>query len=165
MSRRIERIIIHCTDSPNGRSLFSGTPGAANFVTPVQEIDRWHAQRGFWRMPQWRAQQHPGLTAIGYHFVITLTGEVMSGRHADEIGAHVRGYNATSLGVCLVGRDTFTQEQWAALDALVESLRELHPQAKVVGHYQLDAGKTCPNFDVPAWMDSGVPDPNHIPQA
>lgn len=115
MSRRIELIVIHCSDSPNGRTLFTGKAGEQGFVTPAQEIDRWHAQRGFKRMQQWRDKQNPDLTSIGYHFVIYTRGAVATGRHVDEVGAHVHGYNATSLGICMVGRDKFTRAQWDTL--------------------------------------------------
>lgn len=160
--RQIDTLYIHCADTPNGRTLFSGAPSSPGYTTPAMEIDAWHQARGFKRLPNWRSLHNPHLAAIGYHFVIHTSGEVETGRHPDEAGAHVRGYNAASIGICLVGCDRYTPAQWAALDALVEHLLERYPLAKVKGHYQSDGGKTCPNFDVPGWMDSGVPDPNHI---
>ncbi len=160
--RNIERIVIHCSDSPNGKSLFTGKQGDRNYVTPVMEIDSWHKARGFRRLPNWRSRLNPGLSSIGYHYVVYTRGFVETGRHVDEIGAHVEGYNATSIGICLIGRDKFTPEQWNALDRLVDSLREIYPQAKVVGHCQLNADKTCPNFDVVDWLDTGLPAANKI---
>jgi N-acetylmuramoyl-L-alanine amidase len=155
MTRRIDLIIIHCADTPNGRTLYTGKAGDKNFVTPVQEIDGWHRARGFKRMPQWRAKQNQNLTSIGYHFVIYTRGAVATARHVDEIGAHVQGYNATSLGICLIGRDQFSIEQWNALKSLVEGLQKQYPQARVVGHYSLSKAKTCPNFDVAEWLQAG----------
>jgi N-acetyl-anhydromuramyl-L-alanine amidase AmpD len=151
--RKIETIIIHCSDSPNGRTLFTGKLGDKNFTTPVQEIDRWHRERDFKRLPLWRAKQNPELSSIGYHFVIYTRGAVASGRHVDEIGAHCQGYNATSIGICLIGRDAFTSAQWLALAKLVESLKKSNPTARVVAHHDLNAAKTCPNFNVAAWLE------------
>ena len=182
MARKIENIIIHCSDSPSGRTLFTGKFGDAHFVTPVQEIDRWHAARGFKRMQQWREKQNPELTSIGYHFVIYTRGAVATGRHVDEIGAHAHGYNAASLGVCMVGCDKFTRAQWDALrDWLCGMAKELERQrrfpsvtrfanptpseaiaifmqlgVRVVGHRELNPEKTCPNFNVADWLAHGM---------
>lgn len=181
MSRKIELIVIHCSDSPNGRTLFTGKHGDSNFVTPAQEIDRWHAQRGFHRQQQWRDKQNPELAAVGYHFVVYTSGAVATGRHFDEVGAHARGYNAASLGVCLVGRDKFTLAQWDTLrDHLCGMAKHLEQQrpnpprrfsnptpsealaifvqlgVRVIGHRELDPGKTCPNFGVADWLAHGM---------
>lgn len=162
MSRMVDTLYIHCADTPDGRTLFSGVPSSPGYTTPAMEIDKWHKVRRLKRLPNWRSRQNPHLAAIGYHFVIHLDGTVETGRHLDEVGAHVYGHNAKSIGICLIGSGRYTSEQWVALDTLVEHLRELYPLAKVKGHYQTDAGKTCPNFDVPGWMDSGKPDERHI---
>lgn len=156
MTRKIDLIVIHCSDSPNGRTLFTGKLGDKNFSTPAQEIDRWHAQRGFKRLPAWRARQNPDLAAVGYHFVIYTRGAVATGRHLDEVGAHVQGHNANSIGVCLVGKDAFTAAQWLALKQVVEGLRKTYPAARVVAHRDLNPSKVCPNFDVAAWLRGGM---------
>jgi hypothetical protein len=155
MARKIDTIVIHCSDSPNGRTLFTGSLGKPGFVTPVQEIDSWHRQRGFKRQPEWRARQNSTLTSIGYHFVVYTRGVVATGRHIDEVGAHAVGYNATSLGICMVGRDQFSIEQWNALKSLVESLQAKYSGARVVAHHDLNKDKTCPNFDVAEWLRAG----------
>lgn len=183
MARKIDLIVIHCSDSPNGRTLFTGKLGDAHFVTPVQEIDRWHAARGFKRQTQWREKQNPQLTSIGYHFVIYARGVVATGRHVDEIGAHAQGYNSASLGICMIGCDKFTRTQWDALrDWLCGMAKELESQrpypsapkrfnsptpsealaifarlgVRVVGHRELNPDKTCPNFNVADWLARGM---------
>ncbi|WP_435626949.1 N-acetylmuramoyl-L-alanine amidase [Candidatus Ferrigenium straubiae] len=156
MARNIDTIIIHCSDSPNGRTLFTGKPGEKGFTTPVQEIDNWHRERGFKRHPEWRARFNPELTSIGYHFVVYARGAVATGRHQGEVGAHCRGYNAASLGICMIGRDQFTIEQWNALKQLVEGLQKQYPQARVTAHRDLNKDKTCPNFDVAEWLKQGL---------
>lgn len=156
MARRIERIVIHCSDSPNGRTLVTGKPGDKNFTTPLQEIDSWHRVRGFKRLSGWRRLQEPSLTSIGYHFLIYVAGAVVSARHVDEIGAHAQGYNASSIGICIIGKDKFTRAQWEALKRLIESLQATYPGVEIVGHRGLPGvTKTCPNFDVAAWLAGG----------
>lgn len=188
MARKIDTIVIHCSDSPNGRTLFTGNHALRqaqgdrdSFVTPVQEIDRWHALRGFKRLPQWRAKQNPDLAAIGYHFVIYTRGVVATGRHVDEIGAHAHGYNAASLGICMIGCDKFTRAQWGALRdwlcGMAKSLEQQRPNqpkrfspptpseaqaifaqlgVRVVGHREINPDKTCPNFNVADWLAHGM---------
>lgn len=166
MARPISLIVIHCSASPNGDSLFRGRAGEPGFRTPVQAIDAWHKARGFHRKPEFVARHNASLTAIGYHFVVYTSGVIATGRHLDEIGAHATGFNQKSVGVCLVGTDAFTAEQWAALRLLVEALRLTYPGARVVGHRDLSPDldkdgkvernewtKTCPGFDVSAWIE------------
>jgi N-acetyl-anhydromuramyl-L-alanine amidase AmpD len=163
IQRSINAIVIHCADTPNGRP------------QTVADIDSWHLANGWQRVPYWRMNKtfNQGLTSIGYHFVIYTDGSIHTGRHPDEIGAHVGGHNSNTIGICLVGKNAFSALQWAALEQLVAELQTNikagphHLNAKVLGHYQFDTaikqGKTCPNFDVPAWLQAGMkPDPKNI---
>ncbi len=124
--REIKRIIIHCAATPNGREFH------------VSDIDRWHKERG------WRG--------IGYHYVIPVAGDLEYGRAESEIGAHCRGYNRDSIGICLIGTDAFTRQQWDALHLLVDNLGERYPEASVHGHREFNSHKTCPGFDVAMWL-------------
>lgn len=168
MSREISLVVIHCSATPAGKSLFEPIPGKAWTKPPIEVIDGWHATRGFARTPEWRTRFNPLLRAIGYHWVIYTNGAKVPGRHVDEIGAHVQGHNKESLGVCLVGMDAFTGAQWSALDVLVTDLCARYPKARVVGHRDLSPDidhdgiveprewlKTCPTFDVSAWLAGG----------
>lgn len=135
--RDIELIVIHCADTPDGKEFHAA------------DIDRWHKERGW--------------SGIGYHFVICVDGSVEAGRGLDYIGAHAQGYNAASIGVCLIGKSKFTQAQWSSLAALVDKLLVQYPHTKIVGHYELDThGKTCPNFDVKAWAEARVPNQENV---
>lgn len=128
--RRIDEIIVHCTATPQGMAV------------SVDDIDRWHRQRGF--------------ACIGYHYVVYLDGTVHAGRPIERTGAHCKGHNAHSIGICYVGgldlqrrpKDTRTPAQKQALRALVATLKTQYPNAKVYGHRQLAAHKACPCFDV-----------------
>lgn len=82
------------------------------------------------------------LQKIGYHYVVYPDGSIHVGRDISEVGAHVKGHNATSIGICYVGgldaagkpKDTRTPEQRAAIFYLLQKLREEFPQARIRGH-------------------------------
>ena len=128
--RNINRLIIHCTATPEGRD------------HTVADVTRWHLERGF--------------TDIGYHYLIRLDGTVEDGRHVDKAGAHVKGHNLYSIGIVYVGgcdlkmrpKDTRTVQQKCALRDLIANLRENYPRATVHGHNEFDKGKACPSFNV-----------------
>lgn len=146
--RPIDHIVIHCSDTPNGRHV-------RDF-----DVDRWHRERGFQRSEQWRKQFNPGLSSIGYHFLIDVNGALFTGRALEEVGAHVRGYNSRSIGICMAGRDRFTGAQWLQLAANVRSLQKKFPAARVVGHRDLDPKKRCPCFDVAGWLSHEMRTPD-----
>jgi hypothetical protein len=58
-------------------------------TTTKNDIDNWHRQRGF--------------SQIGYYKVIEGTGKIQKGRPEFVMGAHAKGANLASLGVCVVG--------------------------------------------------------------
>lgn len=120
----------------------------------VKEIRQWHKAQG------WQD--------IGYHYVIRRDGKVERGRAENLIGSHVAGYNATSVGVCLVGgvsqkdikpENNFTPEQFASLKTLLKMLCEKYKGAKVRGHRDFPkVQKACPSFDAIAWAKKeGLP--------
>ena len=129
--RKITRIILHCTATPEGRDM------------TVEEIRRIHVQEKKWK-------------DIGYHYVIYRDGSVHEGRDVDKAGSHTKRYNSNSIGVVYVGgmtadnrhpKDTRTKEQRAALKALVKELKRLYPLASIHGHNEF-AAKACPSFNV-----------------
>lgn len=112
----------------------------------VSEIREWHLARGF--------------SDIGYADVIRRDGCVEEGRNIDDVGAHVKGYNEISVGICLVGgidkknrpENNFTDAQFKSLKRLLRFYKAKYPKAAVVGHNELDPGKACPSFDVQEWL-------------
>ena len=77
-------------------------------------------------------------------------------RHLQLVGAHVRGYNARSIGVCYEGgldehgnpADTRTEEQRKSLSVLLRRLKRDYPHALILGHRDLPSvAKVCPCFD------------------
>ena len=121
-------IIIHSSASPNGRD------------DRAADIHRWHLERGW--------------SGIGYHYVICLDGKIENGRPEYWTGAHAAGYNEGSIGICLIGTDDFTEAQWLSLDALVEKLQHRYPNARIIGHREVNPNKSCPGFDVQQWLRS-----------
>ena len=125
---RTDLIVIHCADTP------------AKMDVGATEIRKWHKERG------WKD--------IGYHFVIRRNGEIEKGRHHAQVGAHVLGFNNTSLGICMVGREqNYSEAQWRSLAYLVLQATRYYKGTKVVGHCDLDPVKKkhCPGFDAKAW--------------
>lgn len=119
-----------------------------------------------------------GWACIGYHYVIRTDGTIEEGRPLKAIGAHAKGYNNVSVGICLIGGidangksvNNFTHNQLMSLFNLVEWLKTdaLKPIAvnnlKVVGHRDLGAKKDCPCFDVIPWfttMEQAYDSDNH----
>ena len=150
MRRRTDYIVVHC----------SATPPTADIG--ADEIREWHVNKNGWR-------------DIGYAAVIRRNGEIEFGRHFDDIGAHVRGVNAKSVGICLVGgvdangvpENNFTEAQDTSLYYLVYMLHKAYPNAEVLGHRDLSPDldgdgiieehewlKACPCFDVKIWWEN-----------
>jgi len=136
----IEYIVIHASDTP------------PTYDATAAIIKKWHMSPP----REWND--------IGYHYVIRRSGLVEGGRSLHDPGAHVRGHNKHSWGVCLVGgrkakvggeENNFTAEQFESLSEVVSNLLELAPHAKVVGHRDLDDRKYCPSFEVKLWISGG----------
>jgi len=132
--KKTEFIVIHCAATP------------PNMDIGVEEIDQWHKARG------WKG--------CGYHDVIRRDGVPEQGREENDVGAHVKGYNSISVGICLVGginedgspENNFTPAQIKTLIRLLRFYRVLFPEAIIVGHHDLDPYKACPSFDVGRWL-------------
>lgn len=127
--RKIDKIIIHCSATPEGRDVKTET------------IRQWHLKRGW--------------SDIGYHYVIELDGTVVPGRPLERIGAHCRGENRSSIGICYVGgvdkemtpKDTRTEAQRGALHSLLFDLTDNFAKATIHGHNEFSS-KACPSFNV-----------------
>lgn len=164
-ARRIDLIVIHCSASRNAVSLARASESAGGPHSAAAIIDQWHQARDFKRSPEFAKTFNPSLKAIGYHYVIDVDGTVETGRHRDEVGAHVHDHNATSIGICLVGTDRFTAEQWVSLKAAIVNLDVLYNGPRICGHRDLSPDKNgdgkvtpneftkiCPGFNVSDWL-------------
>lgn len=115
--RYINEIIVHCSATPEGKDYH------------VDALTAWHRQRGF--------------RTIGYNYVIYLDGSTHIGRPLSMVGAHCKGHNAHSIGICYIGgvaadgrtpKDTRTKEQRKALALLLRVLHAQFPKATLHGH-------------------------------
>ena len=141
--RDINLIVIHCSATKEGIDY------------DVSQIRKWHLDRGF--------------KDIGYHFLVHLDGTIERGRPWDQPGAHAKGYNNNSIGVCYVGgldafnkpKDTRTVAQTHSLRAIVQIIKAMYPMISVVGHRDLSVDlngdgvisknewmKSCPCWNV-----------------
>ena len=128
--RDLNRIILHCSATREGKD-FS-----------VDTIRDWHVNGRGW-------------SDIGYHWVIRLDGSIEVGRPLEKSGAHTKGHNKDSVGVCYIGgcdadgkpKDTMNAEQEKAWRMIVLSLRTLYGDLTIHGHNEF-ANKACPSFIV-----------------
>ena len=139
----IHSIVVHCSATKEG------------VWVDAHDIDIWHKARGW--------------SGIGYHRVIRLDGTVEQGRAFTRRGAHVKGNNTNTIGVCLIGgldsngkpKDTFTWQQYDALHKEILRIRMYCDISIIKGHrdYSPDLNgdglitsnewiKMCPCFDV-----------------
>ena len=128
--RQINKIIIHCSATREGQDI------------PVETIKKWHIEGRGW-------------SGIGYHFYIDINGKIQKGRDIAKIGAHCKGQNRNSIGICYCGgveadgktpKDTRTDEQKDALLAVLRTLKAMYPEAVIHSHRDF-ANKACPSFD------------------
>lgn len=141
--RKITHLIIHCSATRADREL------------PVDELEAIHRRRGF--------------RGIGYHYYVRKDGTVLGTRSLEIIGAHCRGQNTHSIGICYEGgldargnpADTRTPAQHSALRLLAAQLLKQFPDARLCGHRDFSPDqngngeiepeewiKQCPCFDV-----------------
>jgi len=124
--KEIKFLIVHCSDTPDEENL------------QATDIHKMHLSFGW--------------EGIGYHKIICRNGNVENGRPEYWIGAHAYGKNNTSLGVCLIGRDEFSDIQFTSLKILLIEWKKKYPDAIILGHRDaIITKKTCPNFNVNEW--------------
>lgn len=146
-------IVVHCSATD---------PDWHGRIT-VDDIERWHIERGF--------------DQIGYHLYIDRDGVLHEGRPLHLVGAHVQGHNNSTVGICLEGGvevernahtgavtfrsvPNYTHQQFTTLGSVIYILRQLYPLADVKGHRDyVGVIKQCPSFDVQLWWDEGVVEP------
>lgn len=119
-----------------------------------------------------------GFSCAGYHYYIRKNGDIKSLRPLGQPGAHARGYNANSIGVCYEGgldgrgrpADTRTPFQKHSLRVLVMLLLKDYPGSRLCGHRDLSPDldgngeiepeewvKECPCFDAASILQEAPP--------
>jgi LysM repeat protein len=110
---------------------------AAHSSATVDAIHRWHLEEGF--------------RGFGYHFLITKKGQIYRGRPKNTIGAHCKGYNKSSLGICLQGNFEVEKVSKTQLEALIELCQYLcskYSICTIKGHRELRS-TSCPGQNFP----------------
>jgi len=132
--RHINHIVIHHSASP--------------LSTTIADINEWHRSRGW--------------SGVGYHFVCESSGEMKLSRSIGKVGAHVKGSNRNSIGICLVGDNTQPEQRWREIQ--IETLKNwisvltvIFPEAHVCGHRDMPNATTeCPGLDVRPLLNLNV---------
>ena len=141
--RSINMIVVHCSAT------------RADCALTTEDLETIHRRRGF--------------RGIGYHYYIRRDGTVVNTRALELVGAHAKGHNAHSIGICYEGgldeqgrpADTRTELQKRSLRVLVRVLAMDFQTRRIVGHRDLSPDldgdgviepeewtKVCPCFDV-----------------
>lgn len=128
--RKINKIIIHCTATPEGREV------------TTKDLHKWHVKERGW-------------SDIGYHFFIDLQGCLHECRPIERTGAHTKGENWDSIGIAYAGgmtkdmsepEDTRTEKQKDAMFDLLLRLVEAYRGVHIYGHCDF-SNKACPSFN------------------
>lgn len=93
ITRNFSAIVVHYSASPD---------------VSASTIRQWHLDRGF--------------SDIGYHFVIRSNGNIEAGRNVNIVGAHARGHNNYTVGICLTGSNSYS---WYPTSSQITSLKRL----------------------------------------
>lgn len=154
--RFINLIVIHCSATRCDRSYTE------------HELTTDHLRRGF--------------SGAGYHYYIRRNGDIKTLRPLERSGAHAKGHNAHSVGICYEGglderghpADTRTDFQKHSLRVLVMLLLRDYPGSRLCGHRDLSPDlnrngeiepeewiKACPCFDAASILQEPSP-PNPV---
>ena len=90
VAKNIKLLVVHCSDSDDSKTL------------TAFDLHKMHLNFGW--------------DGIGYHKIINRSGKIENGRPEYWVGAHVKGKNNISLGVCLIGRHKFTRKHSGIFD-------------------------------------------------
>ena len=122
-ARNIDTIVIHTTATDMS----------------ITDIDKYHKSLGW--------------DGCGYHYIIDGDCIIHQCRDFEQTGAHVKGFNQTSLGVAWHGSsDKPPVKQYECLKTFVYALTIIFNIDKIKGHNVYptakEQGKTCPNMDM-----------------
>ena len=124
--KNISLLVVHCSDTENNKKI------------SAIDIHKMHLSFGW--------------DGIGYHKIIQRSGKIENGRPEFWVGAHVKGKNDISLGVCLIGKNSFTKKKFISIERVLKKWKVKYPNSKIIGHRDDEnTKKTCPNFDVKKW--------------
>lgn len=103
----------------------------------VEDIHRWHLEKGW--------------SGCGYHFFVTKEGMIYRGRPEIVIGAHCKGANSHSIGICAEGdymQENMPEIQKKAIIELGQYLYKKYSVKNVYGHKEV-GNSLCPGTKYP----------------
>jgi len=122
--REINKIICHCSNSDKDNH------------DSLEVIREWHLDRGW--------------DDCGYHYIITKSGPgtLRIARPISIAGAHCYGENKHSIGICLTGKEYFTEFQFLTLKKLLLNLCQIFDihEADIYPHWNFNKNKKCPVY-------------------
>jgi len=126
----ITTIFVHCSATPPNRDV------------TVKDIDTWHKNKGW--------------DQIGYHYYIDIHGVAHQGRSIDRVGAHAKGNNYNSIGICYAGgvdenntpQDTLTAAQQRTMANIILALGCVLQRSLLLRGHKEVSTKSCPSFNV-----------------
>lgn len=177
MSRDINLIVVHCSATNPSQSI------GVNEIYDMHTLPKHNPNTGMYRyqgknykysdLPEAvQGRSGRGWRDIGYHNIIVRCGSLQHGRDLAIPGAHAKGYNKNSIGICMIGgvdvhgnpENNFADPQFVTLRGYLDTLTEVFSGAKVVGHRDLSVDlnedgvitpdeymKQCPCFDAKDW--------------
>ena len=186
---KLTYLIIHCTDTPAGRTVTEGNLEHWH-MAPLKLFEGGYKYKGkeyktVEDLPDdiidgttIKLLRGRGWDRLGYSDMLDWDGEVINLTPYDEddwVQSHemtwgASGINSISRHMVVVGgrdkdyrvADTLTEEQADALKIYVEKFLVNHPDCKVAGHYHFTDKKTCPNFDVEKFLTESGFKEKHI---
>lgn len=129
--RNIQYLVVHCT-------------ATAQTATIAAIQKHWHEEMK-WKNP-------------GYHHIVCPDGKVVQMLDHELVANGVAGHNANSIHVSYIGgidgngrpADNRTPQQKASLVAILKSLKQFYPKAKILGHRDFSPDKNG-NGKVDSW--------------
>lgn len=105
----------------------------------VQQIHNYHIGKGW--------------IGIGYNFFVYKNGEIYKGRGLEYVGAHCKGHNEHTIGICAVGdynNELMTNAQKQSITKLISDIYTQYSNKIdfVKGHKEL-AATDCPGKNYP----------------
>lgn len=103
----------------------------------AEQIHQWHLNNGW--------------EGAGYHFLVRKDGQIYRLRPEEFVGAHAKGSNYNSIGICAEGNfenETMSEAQKNSLIELVSYLKGKYGISKVLKHSDVN-NTACPGKNYP----------------
>lgn len=153
----VPRFVIQPTDSREIKYLVVHTTGGS-YNSTVESIQRWFTGK--------KENGYLGWSRGGYHWLVTKDAEAHR-IYPDDVRTNGTSpwhgvNNSNALHIAFAGPATvggIKPEQAKTILELVEAYLKAYPDIQVLGHGQVHKRRTCPNFNLPAFLkDNAIPE-------